>query len=171
MNRYFVLLCSVIITAILLTGCSKKSEQELFNAGQKDVQEGKYTEAVDAYETLVKDYPQSPRAPKVLFEIGKLYEGKTVKNVPETESLKKAVEYYSRIFKEYPKSAEASTALFMAGFIQANYLKDFNAATASFKQFLSSYPNHEMSPSAQAELDNMGLSPDEILKKKLEAKK
>lgn len=171
MNRYFVLFCSIIFTAVLLTGCSKKSEEELFYAGQKNVQEGKYTEAVDAYETLVKDYPQSPRAPKVLFEIGKLYQGKAVKNISETESLKKAAEYYSRIFKEYPKSAEAATALFMAGFIQANYLRDFNSATASFKQFLSSYPNHEMVPSAQAELDNMGLSPDEILKKKLEATK
>lgn len=171
MNRYFVLFCSVILTGILLTGCSKKSEQELFNAGQKNVQEEKYAEAVDAYETLVKDYPESQRAPKVLFEIGKLYQGKAVKNISGTESLKKAAEYYSRIFKEYPKSAEAPSALFMTGFIQANELHDFNAATASLKQFLASYPNHEMASSAQAELDNMGLTPDEILKKSLEAKK
>ncbi|MGE5431270.1 MAG: tetratricopeptide repeat protein [Syntrophomonadaceae bacterium] len=171
MNRYFVLFCSVIISGILLTGCSKKSEQELFNAGQKNVQDGKYTEAIDSYETLVKDYPESPRAPKVLFEIGKLYQGKAVKNISETESIKKAVEFYNRIFKEYPKSAEAPSALFMTGFLQANELRDYNAATASLKQFLASYPNHEMASSAQAELDNMGLTPDEILKKNLEANK
>lgn len=160
-----------MLSAVLLAGCSKKSEQELFNAGEKNMAEGKYAEAVEAYDTLVKDYPESPRAPKVLFEIGKLYQGKVVKNVSGTESLKKAVEYYGRIFKEYPKSAEAPSALFMVGFIQANDLRDFNAATASFKQFLTSFPNHEMASSAQAELDNMGLSPDEILKKNLEAKK
>ncbi|HEX2867950.1 MAG TPA: tetratricopeptide repeat protein [Ignavibacteriales bacterium] len=171
MNRYFVLLCSFILSAVLLTGCSKKSEQELFNAGEKNVSEGKYTEAVDAYETLVKDYPESPRAPKVLFELGKLYQGKVVKNVSGKESFNKAVEYYGRIFRDYPKSAEAPSALFMVGFIQANDLRDFNAATASFKQFLSSFPNNEMASSARAELDNMGLSPDEILKKNLEVKK
>ncbi|MCU7494948.1 MAG: outer membrane protein assembly factor BamD [Ignavibacteria bacterium] len=171
MNRYFVIFCSIVLSGLLLTGCSKKSEQELYNAGVKNLQEGKYTEAIDNYESLVKDYPESPRAPKVLFEIGKLYQGKAVKNISATESLKKAVEYYHRIFKEYPKSAEAPSSLFMTGFIQANELHDFNAATASLKQFLASYPSHEMASSAQAELDNMGLSPDEILKKNLEAKK
>jgi len=171
MNRYFIFFCYIVLSGIILTGCSKKSEQDLFNTGQKMVQNEKYPEAIDAYETLAKDYPESQRAPKVLFEIGKLYQGKAVKNISGTESMKKAVEYYSRIFKEYPKSAEAPSALFMTGFIQANELKDFNSATASFKQFLASFPGNEMASSAQAELDNMGLTPDEILKKNLEAKK
>lgn len=171
MNRYVVFFCSIILSGLLLTGCSKKSEQELWDSGQRNMQAGKYQEAIDSYETLVKDYPSSPRAPKVLFEIGKLYQGKGVKNISETESMKKAVEYYNRIFKEYPKSAEAPGALFMVGFIQANDLHDFNSATASLKQFIASFPNNEMASSAQAELDNMGLSPDEILKKNLEVKK
>ena len=55
----------------------------------------------------------------------------------------------------------------MAGFISANELNNFDEATSIYKQFLKEYPDNELAASAQAELDNMGLSPEEILQKKL----
>jgi hypothetical protein len=55
----------------------------------------------------------------------------------------------------------------MAGFINANELKNFDEATSLYKQFLMEYPNNELASSAQAELDNMGLSPEEILQNNL----
>jgi hypothetical protein len=55
----------------------------------------------------------------------------------------------------------------MAGFIYANELQNYKEAEALYKQFLSEYPENELAPSAQAELDNLGLSPEEILQKNL----
>ena len=55
----------------------------------------------------------------------------------------------------------------MCGYIQANELKDFDAATKTYKLFIEKFPDSEFAVSAKAELDNMGLAPEEILKKNL----
>ena len=57
--------------------------------------------------------------------------------------------------------------LFMAGFVQANDLHDYDAASETYNLFLKTYPDHELATSAKEELDNMGLTPEEILKKNL----
>ncbi|MCW9065762.1 MAG: hypothetical protein OQJ78_05645, partial [Ignavibacteriaceae bacterium] len=67
----------------------------------------------------------------------------------------------------YPSSEYAPSGLFMAGFISANELNNYEAATIIYQQFLKEYPNNELAASAQAELDNMGLSPEDILKKNM----
>lgn len=171
MLRYLLSFCIVSVFTFILSGCAKKSEQELLNSARKNIKEGKVTEAIADYESLAKAYPQSPEAPKSLFEIAKLYHSKNVKNVYPDESLKKGILYYRRIYNQYPKSEEAPKALFMIGFIQSNDLGRFDSATVSYKLFLEKYPNNEMASSARAELDNMGLTPQEIIKKNMEVKK
>jgi hypothetical protein len=59
----------------------------------------------------------------------------------------------------------------MSAFISANDLKKYKEATALYKQFLQEYPDNELTSSAQAELDNMGLSPEEILKNNIAKEK
>jgi hypothetical protein len=59
----------------------------------------------------------------------------------------------------------------MAGFINANELQNYDEATRLYKQFLQEYPNDELASSAQAELDNMGLTPEEILMKNMAKEK
>lgn len=171
MNKHLLLLVSsMFMMSFIFNGCSKKSEQEYWDLGHKFEKEGKFAEAIDSFESLVSNYPSSPKASAVLFEIGKLYQSKSVKNISNTDALKKSISYYEKISDDYPNSPEAPSALFMVGFIYANDLRDFNSATQALKKFLAKYPKHEMASSAQAELDNMGLTPDEILKKNLEAK-
>ncbi len=55
----------------------------------------------------------------------------------------------------------------MVGFIQANEFRQFDDATKSYKLFLQKYPNHSLSKAAKDELDNMGLSADQILNNKI----
>jgi TolA-binding protein len=118
-----------------------------------------------AFEELTNEYPESNLAPEALSQLASIYQGKRVKSISESESLQKAISYFKKIHDEYPKSEYAPTGLFMAGFINANELKNYDEATKLFKQFLNEYPDNDLTASAQAELDNMGLTPDEILKK------
>jgi hypothetical protein len=41
----------------------------------------------------------------------------------------------------------------------------FDEATKSYKLFLEKYPNDPLAVSAKEELDNMGIPPEEILKR------
>ena len=157
-----------LVILLLVVGCSpKKSDQELFNEAKKNIKDDKISEAVMAFEELVNDNPESKLAPEALSELAAIYQNKFVKSLSEKENLEKAISTFKRIHDEYPKSEYAPSGLFMAGFISANELNNFDEATSIYKQFLKEYPDNELAASAQAELDNMGLSPEEILQKKL----
>lgn len=158
----------VFLTLLLLFGCSaKKSDKELFDEAKSNLKDQKYPEAVMSFEELIKDYPESNLAPEALSETASIYQNKQIKNLSEKENLEKSIELFKKIHEDYPKSEYAPSGLFMAGFMYANDLKNYEAATAIYKQFLKEYPDNELAASAQAELDNMGLSPEEILSKKI----
>jgi TolA-binding protein len=163
---------TIIITfslfLLLLAGCSdKKTAGELLTEGEKFTSEENLPEAVLSYETLIKDYPEDVLAPEATVRLATIYQNKFVKNISENESLLKSLELFKSVYGKYPASKQASMGLFMAGFVQANELHDFDGATATYNLFLKDYPDHELAASAKEELDNMGLSPEEILQKNL----
>ncbi|MGE5680781.1 MAG: tetratricopeptide repeat protein [Bacillota bacterium] len=170
MLKNLLLLFVISVFAYTLNGCSGKSEKDLLDSAQNNIKNKKVTEAINDYEMIAKEYPKSETASKALFEIAKLYHSKSAGIYPD-ESLKRGIRYYKRIYDEYPGSKEAPQALFMVGFIQANDFGQFDSAKAAYKLFLEKYPNNEMASSAKAELDNMGLTPQEILTKSAQAKK
>jgi len=165
---------SIIAFLILLVvfGCSaKKSDKELFDTAKADLKVQKYPEAVVSFEELIKEHPDSELAPEALSEEASIYQNKQIKNLSEKENLEKSIELFKKIHDDYPKSEFAPSGLFMAGFIYANDLQDYDAATKIYHQFLKEYPDNELAASAQAELDNMGLSPEEILSRNMAKEK
>jgi TolA-binding protein len=161
-----------LITLLLIVGCSsKKSDKELFEEAQKNLKEDKIPEAVMAFEEIVNDHSDSEIAPEALSQLAGLYQNKRIKSLSEKENLEKAIELFKKLYQEYPTNSFAPSGLFMAGFIYANELQNFDEATKLYKQFLKEYPNDELAASAQAELDNMGLTPEEILMKNMAKEK
>ena len=154
-----------LLVLILFVSCSsKKSDKELFDEAKKNLKENKISEAVTGFDQLVNDYSDSKLAPEALSQLASLYQNKLVKSLSEQENLEKAISLFKRVHDEYPKSEYAPSGLFMAAFISANELKKYDEATALYKQFLKEYPDNDLAASAQAELDNMGLSPEDILR-------
>ena len=156
----------VTFIIFLLIGCSKTSDKEYLEMASENVKNGNISEAIVAYESLVEEYPQSNLAPEALVSEATLYHSNKVKNISKEEALKKAAKIFYSVAAKYPSSNQAPKSLFMAGFIYANELQDFGEATKVYNMFIEKYPQHELSASAKEELENMGLSPDEILKKK-----
>jgi len=154
------------ITTLLLAGCSKTTDKEYLDKAAESVKNGNISEAVSSYEKLVEEYPESKLAPDALLKEAALYQGNKVKNISKEESLIKSAEIFESVAEKYPKNEQAPQSLFMAGFIYANELKNYDEATKIYKTFLEKYPDNELASSAQDELDNMGLTPEQILKKK-----
>lgn len=153
----------LLIVLFVFTGCGKNNS-ELWSEAVELQKNNKIEEALRVYQELVDDFPESYEAPKAMFEIAKIYHSKGMKGSDQT-FLKKAVEYYKNVVDKYPSSQEAPKSLFMIGFIQSNDLGNFEAAKETYTLFIQKYPTHEMKESAQKEIDNMGLSPEEILKR------
>ena len=159
---------SIILVAVVFISCSsKKSDEELFNEGKTNTEEGKIPEAVVSYEELLKEYPDSKAAPEAIKNLASIYQNKLVKNISETESLQEATKLFRQIYDDYPESEFAPMGLFMACFVLANDLNMYNEATETYNLFMETFPEHELAASAKEELDNMGLTPEEILQKNI----
>ncbi|MHB8578824.1 MAG: tetratricopeptide repeat protein [Ignavibacteriaceae bacterium] len=166
-------LLSALILVFVLVGCSKKTDQNYLDLGNESVVQKNYEVAVESYEKLVDNYPESRLAPEAIFKMATLYQNLMIKNVPSTnqiltpvESLQRAVLLFRSAYDKYPQSAIAPKCLFLSGFIQANDQKDYKNATITFNLFLKQYPNNELATSVKEELENMGLTPEEILQRK-----
>jgi TolA-binding protein len=161
-----------LLTLLILVGCStKKTDQELFDEAQTNLRIQKFPEAAMSFEELVNEHPDSKLAPEALSDLASIYQNKQINSISENENLVKAIQLFKRLHEDYPTSEYAPSGLFMAGFIYANELQDYKSATEIYKQFLADYPDNDLAESAQAELDNMGLSPEEILSRNLAKEK
>lgn len=172
LNKLLWEMKTIIITLslfiLLFAGCSdKKTAGELLTEGNKFTGEENSSEAVISYETLIKEYPNDKLAPEAIARLAAIYQNKLIKNISETESLNKSVGFFKSIYDKYPNSDQAPTGIFMAGFVEANELHDYDAATITYNSFIKLFPNHELITSAKEELDNMGLTPEEILQKNI----
>ncbi len=154
------------IIVFLLAGCSKTSDKEYMDEAAKNAKDGKYSEALSSYQKLVMEYPGSKLAPEALVKEAALYHDNKIKNMSKEESIKQSAKIFVSVADKYPKSEQAPQSLFMAGFIYANELKNYDEAIKTYKLFLEKYPDSELASSAKDELDNMGLTPEQILKKK-----
>ncbi|MFA3781513.1 tol-pal system YbgF family protein [Melioribacteraceae bacterium 4301-Me] len=161
----------VYLLLVFLIACSTKSDKEYFEEANKLLEQKKYGKAIESYEELVKHHSKSDLAAKALFACGKIYQSQLLPNIPKQASLNKAIQYYRELYFKYGNKPEAEKALFMIAFIQANELNLPDSAKVNYDLFLQKYPKSELTESAKLERDNLGLSPDEILTKKLENKK
>lgn len=157
----------VIIISVSFFSCSKTSDKDYMEMASEKEKEGKISEALSDYSKLVAEYPESELASEAIIKQASLYHENKVKDISRKEALTKAAELFISVSEKYPENEKAPSSLFMAGFIYANEIMDFNKAKEVYNLFLKKYPEHELSSSAKEELNNMGLTPDEILKKKI----
>lgn len=158
-----------VLIGTLIFSCSSKSDKQLFDEAAENLNEEKIPESINAYQNLINHYPESDLAPKSYTQLAGIYHSKKLTSVSELESLQIADSLFYQIHIKYPESSDAPLGLFMAGFIQANELGNFQKATETYNRFLKMYSEHELAVSAKEELENMGLTPEEILKKNITA--
>lgn len=161
----------LIIIGVFLISCSSENEKDLMSKAQTQLREGSYAEALSSLEKITNEFPKTSEAGTAFLEMAKLYQGRAIKNVDDKESFLKAVEYYQVVYNEYPDLKNndgdlvAPGALFMCGFLLANEINDIETAEKTYNLFLEKYPDHELAGSAKVELENLGLTPEEILLK------
>jgi TolA-binding protein len=152
----------IIITTFLaaiimgLVACGgPKTAEEAWKLADSEVRSQRYAEAIDTYEDLITEYPDSPLASRAMFQLGAIY-------MNNTNQYSESVESYLRVIDSYPQSPDAVKALFMAGFVSATYVRDYEAAEGHYLKFLEQYPNHELAPAADFELENLGKDVEDI---------
>lgn len=112
---------------------------------------------------LIKKYlqfadlsPNSRQTPIYLYKAAEI--SRSVRNFQQ------AIDLWTNIYEKYPKYEKAPQALFLRGYVYENDLRDMEKAKPLYEEFVKKYPNHEMISSVKFSLDNLGKSPDEIMK-------
>jgi len=78
------------------------------------------------------------------------------------EQWSEAEKNFEKILEEYPTGEYAAKALFMIGFINANYLMNYEKARKYYNEFLEKYPNDDLADDARYEINNLGKDINEL---------
>lgn len=157
------------LVIFLISGCNSVNDKEMYDSAKKNLDEGEYNESLQGFEKLAAENPESKFAAKGLLECARLYHNSIIPEVDRQASLSKAIGYYKRVFNNFPQDSTAELSLFLTGFIFSNDLGQMDSARTYYELFMKKYPKSQYINSVKLELDNLGLTPDEILEKKLKS--
>jgi len=148
------------ILSVVMTGCEgTKTADEYFTQSEVDRSAKNIKSSLENLENLIKHYPDNALAPKAQYLIGDIY-------MNDLRYFDAAIVAYGQVVKNYDSSSDSPKAQFMIGYIYANPqfgdVQDLEKAKESYETFLQKYPDHELAPSVQFEMDNLGKDINEI---------
>ncbi len=109
-----------------------------------------------AYLDFATAYPDDEHAAEFTF--------KAAQRAIVLQQPTEAVELLAKILVQYPKSPFCEEALFLEAYTNENNLNDLPKAKANYEEFLKKYPKGELAQDASLALENLGKTPEEILK-------
>lgn len=160
----------IVFLILLFIACNSETDKSLYESAKSYLHKEKFKDVIKNYEKIIAEFPDSKYRAEILFELGKMYQARLDKSTSEKISYQKAKKYFSMLYKEFPKNQNAASSLFMVGFIQANLLNQLDSAKIIYQKYILEFPNHSMIESAKAEVENLGVPPEEIITKGKSAK-
>ena len=114
---------------------------------------------VDAYLLFAKQNPNDLQSPDFLFKALDVAVG------VNAEGPQKAIDIADVLVEKYPDFEMTPMALFIKGFVYENMIGDLQNAEMTYRQFIEKYPNSPMVEDVKATLENLGLTPEELIRK------
>ena len=111
---------------------------------------------IDSYIDFVDNYPSDKDAPNFLFKAADI-----AMNMSRPQQ---AIKLFQRILSEYPDFDKAPQCLFLQGYVYENNLGNLQKAKEIYQEFLKKYPNDEFADDAKVSLDNLGKTPEQLIK-------
>lgn len=166
MKRIFVLLS----LALMLLSCGEKMSVEKINELESKVfakdavlSSENVIQLVDAYLLFAKQNPNDQQTPEFLFKALDVAVG------INAEGPQKAINIADVLIEKYPDFEMTPMAMFVKGFVYENMIGDLQNAEMTYRHFIEKYPNNPMVEDVKATLENLGLTPEELIRKFEEA--
>lgn len=166
MKRIFVLLS----LALMLLSCGEKMSVEKINELESKVfakdavlSSENVIQLVDAYLLFAKQNPNDQQTPEFLFKALDVAVG------INAEGPQKAINIADVLIEKYPDFEMTPMAMFIKGFVYENMIGDLQNAEMTYRHFVEKYPNNPMVEDVKSTLENLGLTPEELIRKFEEA--
>jgi len=131
-------------------------QEELFNTEVLSPDMQKAKQLATLYIEYASTYPQDMLAPEFLFKASDIY--MNLNNPQKTISL------FDEILTKYPAYINTPTILFLKGFVYEDQLNDYENARICYQNFIEKYPGSDFADDAIVSLNNLGKSPEEMIK-------
>ncbi len=165
MKRFGKLIFWVIVL-IYATSCSSPQgkkmsaimdmEKAIFSEENIMFDRAKANELINTYISFADEFPDAKETPEFLFKAGDMS--------MNLKMPQKAIQVFDRVLKNYPDYEKAAQCLFLKGYVYENEIGDLNAAKKIYEDFIAKYPNDEFADDAAVSIQNLGKSPEELIK-------
>ncbi len=164
MKRTFLSVTILAIFSFVIVSCGSNKESDLKKVtdlekaiGSKAYSDkAKGEELIVAYDDYVKKYPKDTASARMLFESGRLS-----MNLAKG---KNAVAYFDKVITDFPDYTKTPDCMFLKGFVYDDLLKDLVNAKKCYQAFIDKYPKHDFADDAQASINNLGKTPEQLIK-------
>ena len=167
--------CLMAVIMIMMLSCGpgkdelnadiQKLEKEVFAPNSFVPDKQKATELIALYEKYAEKFPKDSVSGLYLYKGGKM-----AMSVNDGE---KAISLFDKVTRLFPGVSVAPECVFLTAFVYENNLRNITKARDTYKDFLQKYPSHDLADDARLSLDNLGKTPEQIVKEfeeKLKAK-
>ena len=160
MKRFF----AILIVSVLVFGCNsndpakriEKLEKQAF-ATEKAIDPVVASDLVSAYCDFADANPDDAMTPEYLF--------KAVDVSMNLNEPQRTIYIIDKLLKQYPDYPRTQAALFVKAFIFENKYGNLDMAKKLYQQYLDMYPDGEFANDCKSSIENLGLSPEELVKK------
>ena len=128
--------------------CNNQSPEKLWNDAKLFRSNNEMKECIINLESIIKEYPQHDLAGKAQFQKAEIY-------LNDMKDFDSAIEEFRRVIIQYPDHNVAKNSLFMIAYVYNNYLNAYSDAIIAYKLFGEKYPNDELIPSVEYELEGL----------------
>lgn len=158
-------LYSLILITVLLGACKSEKERKL--AEIQNVEKSIFGDRTTFNDSIARNYLSlvdqyivqfkgDEIIPELIFKQGEILNG--LENYPY------AIRKFQNVYLLYPKHPKAAESIFICAFIYENNMQKYEQAGDYYKMFLKKYPNHPFAKDAKIALENLGKTPEELVK-------
>lgn len=154
----------VLVFVLVLVGCNsndpakrieKLEEQAFATEGAINLEVA--NDLVSAYCDFADANPDDAMAPEYLF--------KAVDVSMNLNEPQRTIYIIDKLLNNYPDYPRTQAALFVKAFIFETKYENYDMAKKIYEQYLVMYPDGEFAESCRASIENLGLTPEELVKK------
>ncbi len=116
----------------------------------------KAQEMIQTYDSFVELYPDDSLAAEYLYKGSEL--------AMNLQMSGRAIEGFQKILDNYHDFDKIALCVFLQAFIYENHMQQYDQAKQLYREFLETYPGHELAEDAMVSIQNMGKSLEELIK-------
>jgi len=157
---------SIVLLSAILSGCKpsrdksatdiQKLEASLYSEQTLTYNKVRGDSLLQMYEDFIARFPSDTMAPFYLFRAANL-------KMTEGDG-NRSLSLLDQFMQKFPDHQKAPVCLFFKAFVYENLLRNLALAKETYLLYIEKYPNGEFVKDAQMSVQNLGKTPDQMIK-------